>query len=270
MIAGVREISSYRRLPCYTTGMHAIDSHCHPQFPAFDQDREALVQRTLERGIGMICVGTDMATSASAVELAKRYEGVWASVGEHPNEDTAAVSGPVGYEGLLGRKVVAVGEIGLDYYRAPEEGIRERQRIRFQAQLDMAERAKLPVILHCREAHEDMLGMLKARQSKGVVHSFNGTVQEARAYLELGLYIGLNAIVTFSRSYAAMVKSIPPDRILLETDSPYLAPSPHRGTRNEPLYIEEISQQIGSIRSEDSRALLEQAKHNTCILFTIH
>lgn len=249
-----------------------IDSHCHPQFPQYDSDRDQVIRRSIDKGIGIVCVGTDLQKSREAVDLASKYEGLYASVGLHPNDELDVPYDDAAYEELaIKPKVVAVGEIGLDYFRTPEPEQRLKQKARFLAQLDLARRHALPVIVHCRDAHNDMVAMLHeyAKGLRVVIHSFNGTVAQARTYLDEGYSIGLNAIVTFSPQYADMVRYIPIDRLLLETDAPYLAPAPHRGKRNEPLYIEAVGNSIAKIRNITPDELFTATSQNAVDFFAI-
>ncbi len=283
--------------------MKIIDTHCHPQMSQYDSDRDEIIRRALDSGIGMICVGVDLATSRQAVDLAERYEGLYASVGLHPNDNLNEAYDQDAYLEIARHpKVVAIGEIGLDYYRTTEPGKREFQKSRFAQQLNLARLVSKPVIIHCRDAHNDMLSMLpttggltskdsaqpekhpgitrsadeltfknseKASRYHGVIHSFTGTPEQARAYIEKGYYIGLNGIVTFSKEYEEMVRSIPLDRMLLETDSPYLAPAPYRGKRNQPLYVDIIGNHIAAIIGEDPSRVFSATTRNAELLFSI-
>src|SRR3989344_1091452 len=229
-----------------------IDSHCHPQFPQYDEDRDVMIQRALDAGIKMICIGIDLESSRAGIELAQKYEGMWATVGVHPNDNPTEVFDETIYKELLAMpKVVAMGEIGLDYYRTTEEVERQAQRERFEKQLAFAVKSNVPVVLHARDAskgslglvHRDMLSIIKnwkleiknsaLQERSGVAHSFTGSTDEANMYLDLGFYLGFNGIITFlpaSRQalsmYDDLVKFVPLDRILLETDAPYLTPEP--------------------------------------------
>jgi len=249
-----------------------IDTHCHPQFPQYDADRVEVVERTFSRGIGMVCVGTNLDMSVAAIELASRYEGLYASVGLHPNDELDELYDEREYEKLAAHpKVVAVGEVGLDYYRTPSPEHRSTQRTRFISHLAMARRLSLPVIIHCREAHDDMATIL-AREGEGmkaVIHSFNGSVAQARTYVEGGFYLGLNAIITYASAYEEMLKFVPLDRMVLETDSPYLAPAPYRGKRNEPIYIEGVGNYIASKRGITGEELFLVTTQNARMLLSI-
>ncbi len=276
--------------------MKIIDTHCHPQFPQFDADRDEVIRRALDSGIGMICVGTDLTTSKQAIELAERYEGLYASVGLHPNDNLEETYEQSSYLELARHpKVVAIGEIGLDYYRTTEPEKKELQKKRFIEQLGLARQLNKPVIIHCRDslcqprrdgsrldrsegkvsAHDDMTKILKKESDtpgvpgtlRGVMHSFNGTSKEAHAYLDEGFYIGLNGLVTFSKQYEYMVRSIPPDHMLLETDAPYLAPAPYRGKRNEPAHVGIVGKAVAAIVGLGSAALFEATTRNAKELF---
>ena len=218
----------------------------------YDADREATLKRAFDADIGVICVGVDLASSKQAIEMAAHYDNVWASVGLHPNEsvdfDTET------YRLLaLDPKVVAIGEVGLDYYLTTDPSMQKAQKMRFEKQITLAIETKKPLIIHCRSAHKDMIDLLFHPRyklfSKGVIHSFTGTWNDARHYLELGFYIGLNGIITFTDQYNETISNTPLDRILLETDAPYLSPEPHRGKRNEPSYVTYVANQIAKIKN---------------------
>lgn len=245
-----------------------IDTHCHPQFPQYDADRDAIIRRTLDAGIGIVCVGTDLATSKQAIELAERYEGLYASVGLHPNDNLNEAYDQGSYLEITRHpKVVAIGEIGLDYYRTVEPQKREIQKRRFVQQLELARLVGKPVIIHCRDAHDDMMQILP--EYKGVMHSFTGTAEQARVYIEKGYFIGLNGIVTFSKEYEGMVRSISLDRMVLETDAPYLAPAPYRGKRNQPSYVDIIGRSVAAIRGAEPSVIFESTTRNARDLFNI-
>lgn len=250
-----------------------IDTHCHPQMVQYDVDRDAVIERALTAGVGMVCVGVDFETSRQAIALAERYAGLWASVGLHPNDNLGETYDQLAYE-MIARhpKVVAIGEVGLDYYRTTGSEKQQFQKERFLKQIALAQEMKLPLIIHCRDAHDDMLGILSGQDipKDGVIHSFTGTAAQARSYIDRGFYIGLNGIVTFSSEYAEMVKSIPSDRLLLETDAPYLAPHPYRGKRNEPVYIAETAKAIAAIRDVSEDELSATTTANTKALLSIN
>lgn len=244
-----------------------FDTHCHPQFSHYDRDREEVIQR----GVPMLCVGTDLEMSKKAIELARSYSGVWASVGLHPNDTDDFIMDD--FIHLMNEeKVVAVGEVGLDYYRTTQKERQKKQREVFKQFIDLASQYKKPLILHCRDAHEDALKILKSADNilyGGVAHSFTGTVDEAKKYLDLGFYLGFNGIITFADQYDEVVRHVPIDRILLETDAPYLTPEPYRGKRNEPMYVKEVAQKISELKCINLNKVVEQTTQNTIKLFNI-
>ncbi len=257
-----------------------FDSHCHPQMAQYDKDREEVIDRALKDGVFMICVGTDLETSRQAIELAQKHEGVWASVGLHPNDNLNEKFEPEKYRELLQKeKVVAFGEIGLDYYRTEKPEDQKFQKERFVQQLELAKELKKPLILHCRDgksrstgpAYRDMIEILNRGYAVngGVVHSFMGTIDEAKQFLNLGFYLGFNGIVTFARQYDEIVREISLDKILLETDAPFLTPEPHRGKRNEPVYVIEVAKKIAELKRESYEKVVEQTTKNCRKLFNL-
>lgn len=260
--------------------MNLIDSHCHLQFPQYDADREEAIKRTLAAGCGMICVGTDLEMSKKAIELAEKYDGpplpegyrrtgIWATVGCHPNESIKELQ-ITDYEELAKHpKVVGIGETGLDYYRIKNQELRVKQQEVFRQFSELSRKLGKPIIIHCRNAYDDMLDILKNNPVAGVVHSFTGNFNLAGKFLDLGLFLGLNGIITFTDEYDDMVAKIPLDRILIETDAPYLAPVPHRGKRNEPLYVKCVAERIAEIKNLTYEEVARAATENTNKLFNL-
>lgn len=231
-----------------------IDSHAHLDDARYDGDREAVIARAQQAGVDtFITIGCDLATSHAAVELADRYPFVYASVGVHPHE--VKHIGDDWYDELrrLAKqpKVVAYGEIGLDYhynYSPPK-----LQRDRFREQVSLARELGLPIVIHTREAQEDTIAILKeerAQEAGGVFHCFSGDAWLAKDALDLGFFLSFSGVITFQN--AAMlrdiVKTVPMDRLLIETDCPYLTPVPHRGKRNEPAYVRQVAEKIAEIK----------------------
>ncbi len=262
--------------------LRGIDTHCHPQFEEYDSDRRGVILRAAEAGVGMICVGTDLNSSQMGVDLAREYGHVWAAVGVHPNDAAQHTYDDAAYESMLSDpRVVAVGEIGLDYHRTAPE-LRMRQEELFIWQYRLSQRHDLPCIIHCRDAHQRMIQLLvelSADQpnsvnraadqgTTGVIHSFNDKLSVALSYISSGWYIGLNGIVTFSDEYDELVRGLPMDRILLETDAPYLSPVPYRGKRNEPTRIMEIAAHLARIRGIETSKVLEGTTENAYKCFT--
>lgn len=230
-----------------------IDTHTHLDDARYEADRDRVIARAHDAGVDrMITIGCDLATSRAAVSLAERYPFVYASVGVHPHEVKHIAEG--WYDGLRGlaehEKVVAYGEIGLDYHynhSSPAD-----QRTRFREQLQLARELRLPVVIHTREAQEDTIRILKDEwppEGGGVFHCFSGDAWLAKDALELGFYVSFSGILTFQNAgmLRDIAKTVPMDRLLIETDCPYLTPVPHRGKRNEPGYVRHVAQTLGEI-----------------------
>ncbi len=230
-----------------------IDTHTHLDDPRFNEDREATIQRARQAGIDtFITIGCDLATSRAAVQLADRYPFVYASVGVHPHE--ARHIGDDWYPELrrlaAHKKVVAFGEIGLDYHynHSPPKDQRER----FREQVSLAKELRLPIVIHTREAQEDTVRILqeeKASDVGGVFHCFSGDPWLAKEALDLGFYLSFSGIITFQNATMLrdIARTVPLDRLLTETDCPYLTPAPHRGKRNEPAYVSLVAQQLAAL-----------------------
>jgi TatD DNase family protein len=255
-----------------------IDTHCHLNFDRFDRDREAVVARAVKMGVtAMINPGVDLRSSRAAIALAERYEPVYAAVGIHPTStdglDQAALRAL--REMAQHPKVVAIGEIGLDYYW-PDQPNRDwpcaspsTQRAAFRRQLDLAAELGLPVIIHDREAHTDvMIGLEDSRGVSGVLHSFSGDLDLAEWAIDLGFYVGITGPVTFRRNQElkTVARQIDFERLLVETDAPFLTPAPYRG-RNEPAYVHVVAQEIARLRGCDLPAVAQQTSDNARTLF---
>lgn len=228
-----------------------FDAHSHLQFPEFGKDRDEVVKRTLAQGVSTIIVGVDKNSSLEAIKLAKKYENFYASVGLHPADAEKEEFDLDFYEKLAkNEKVVAIGECGLDYYRNKRQETRNKdlQKEIFIKHIELALKLNKPLIIHCRDAHKEVIKILKSEQN-GVIHFFSGTIEQAKQYLELGFYISLSAIITYSNQYDELIKSLPLNRILAETDSPFASPVPYRGRRNEPIYVKEVVKKLAEIKN---------------------
>ena len=247
-----------------------IDSHAHLDDNRFDADRDRLIKSLKEFGIDLIInPGSDLQTSIKAVSLAEQYENIYAAVGVHPHSAKEMDDSTVEIlKSFTNRdKVVAIGEIGLDYHY--DNSPRDVQRKRFIEQLHLAKEVNLPVIIHSRDAAGDTFDILKDAQDgslEGVLHCYSGSVEMAREYIKLGFYISLAGPVTFknSRVLKEVAKDVPLDKLLIETDSPYLTPEPYRGKRNEPIYVRYVAGTIAEVRGlafeEVAKATSENAK----------
>ncbi|MBP1709943.1 MAG: sec-independent protein translocase protein [Deltaproteobacteria bacterium] len=250
-----------------------IDSHAHLEMKEFDSDRPDVIDRARLAGVdGIITVGTNLRLSRRALSIARQYENVYASVGIHPHDVAKADKKTFDELKLLAEdpKVVAYGEIGLDYFRNISP--REKQTEMFGYQLALALELKLPVIIHDRDAHEETLRMVKASGVRqGVFHCFSGDYIMARQCIDLGFYVSVPGVVTFDKSTVLheVVRHVPLDSILLETDCPYLAPVPFRGKRNEPSFIVHTAKKVAAIKGVDWEEVALTAARNTRKLFGI-
>lgn len=251
-----------------------FDSHAHIDDEKFDADRDQVIQRALENGvIGIINAGASMASSARSVALAEKYESVYAAVGIHPHDAKDAIESD--YEQLIQwttlAKVVAIGEIGLDYYY--DLSPRDVQRSVFIRQLDVARQTDKPFIIHDRDAHGEVLDILKkeAKGIRGVLHCFSGSLEMAQEIIKMGWYISIAGPVTFKNAakLPEIVAKVPLERLLVETDSPYLTPQPHRGKRNEPAYVKLVAEQVAGLRGIELTTLAEATRENIRNLFKI-
>ena len=216
--------------------------------------------------------------SQKAVALTEKYENIWASAGVHPTEiaSTNYELEIMNYEKLIGHpKVMAIGEVGLDYYRIKDEELRIKQKEVLKKFIDLAVAHNKPLIIHCREAYGDLLEILNSyfvipnSILSGVIHSWTSTWENAKKFLDIGYYIGLNGIITFTDQYNETAINAPLDKILLETDAPFLAPVPNRGKRNEPLWVKYVAEQIAKLRNISVEEVVEQTTKNTEKLFNL-
>ena len=249
-----------------------FDTHAHYDDERFDEDRAELLSSLFESSVSHIVnCGCDLKSSLKTINLSERYENLYAAVGVHAHEaesctdnDLAEIKKLYSHE-----KVVAVGEIGLDYFY--DFSPRERQIEVFRQQIELANKLDLPVIIHDREAHEDTLNILKELRPKGVVHCFSGSVEMAKEIIKLGLYIGLGGAVTFknARKPLEVAEYVPLDRLLLETDAPYMTPVPFRGKRCDSAHIAYTAEKIAEVKGMDAQELIDVCNKNSKKLFGI-
>jgi TatD DNase family protein len=247
-----------------------VDSHAHVQDSAFDDDRADVIARARARAVTIITVGIDLATSRAALALAEQYEGVYAAVGVHPHE--AATLTAAALDELrrlcLHPKVIAIGETGLDWYRNLSP--RKEQEAAFVAQLELAADLDLPVIVHNRQADEDVLRILSnANGIRGVMHAFASTVDVAERALAVGMHIALAGPLTYKNAHVtrAVAQIVPLARLLVETDCPYLPPAPWRGRRNEPAYVQVIAEALAGVRNLSAEDVSQATTANARSLF---
>lgn len=278
-----------------------IDSHAHVGFSRFDEDREAVVARAKKAGVkGWIEVGTDLETSRAAIALTEMYEGVGAAVGVHPTEvvNEGLINSGAGSNGsrlipsprgrnvfpdswgqilslLVEKNVVAIGEVGLDFYRGGSLDGQMRVLHRF---VEIGVQRDLPLVFHLRsgddvDAHEILLeyleGLSKKKRPRGVMHTFSGNVEQAERFLAMGFYLGFSGVITFKNAGMAIevVKNAPINRMLIETDCPFLAPEPWRGKRNEPAYVKYVAEKMAVIKEMSFEEVAEVTEQNTRLLF---
>lgn len=252
-----------------------IDTHCHLDFERFNEDRHEVIERAIKAGVGrMIIPGLDLKNCTAVLALAEQYEAVYAAVGVHPNSTTNWQDGWIDELRQLAQheKVVAIGEIGLDYYwdKSPQT----TQRWALRAQLKLAAELDLPVIIHNREASEDVVRVLAesplaGHAGAGVLHSFSGDWGTAYAALQMGFYIGFTGPLTFRKAAELrwIAGRMPNDRILIETDAPFLTPEPHRGKRNEPAYVAHVAAQLAEVKGVPTAVIAQQTTNNALRLF---
>ncbi len=253
-----------------------VDTHSHLNFKTFDQERDEVIIRALKGGVFMINVGSSYETSKLAIKIAEKYEkGVYAAIALHPIHLKDEKFDYKKYKELAksSKKVVAIGEAGLDamYPNPKQEEV-------FLEHLKLAHELDLPVILHCRKAHSDLIKVLKSeiqdphskqkQEIRGVVHCFTGKWSEAKQYLEMGFYLGFNGII-FKHNVEESIKKVPLDRILIETDCPYLTPPMAGVERNEPLFVKYVAEKITELRGEPLEKIQEATTQNAKKLFIL-
>lgn len=254
------------------TYRNIFDTHSHYDDEKFSADRGEVLFRLHENGVcGVIDCGCDKASSLEAIKLSEKFGFVYAAIGVHPHEAQEATQTDLEeLKSLYAKeKVVAVGEIGLDYHY--DFSPRSIQLEFFEKQLILANELSLPVIVHDREAHEDTLNLLKKHRPRGVVHCFSGSAETAKQVLRLGMYIGLGGAVTFKNAKKPLEVAavVPEDRLLLETDCPYMAPVPLRGSRCDSSMIAYTAEKIAQVRSCDTQTLIDKCRENAKELFKI-
>lgn len=252
--------------------MEFIDTHCHIHSADYPMNSDEVIDKAIESGVSkLICVGTDENDSEQAVFFAQKHQNIWATVGLHPHDAKLGQSAYRKLESLVGQpKVIAVGECGLDYYYNNSAKSDQEAALRFQIELALAH--NLPLIFHIRDAFEQFWPIFDDYQGvKGVVHSFTATTKELEQALDRGLYISLNGIMTFSKNEEQLLaaKQVPLDRLMLETDSPYLTPVPFRGKINEPKNVVVTAEFLAGLRNESVNDLAQATTQNAESLFGI-
>ena len=277
-----------------------IDTHCHLHFPAYDQDREAVLARMREKGIAVITVGTNVTTSKSGVAFAEQHPDVFATIGYHPEHltssytdeqephdtDVYSIDAIAEIAKSGSKKIVAIGETGLDFYRIDkdrdEQEATQLQEFALRDHINLAHELDLPLVIHCRDAFRRLATIIQDEQGKGkrvrgVIHCFTGTWDEARPLLDLGFYLSFTGIITFpskknedpEKSIHRTIERMPMDRLLVETDAPWLTPLPYRGKRNEPAYVEHVAAKVASLRKMEVKEVEVQTTKNAINCFQL-
>ena len=246
-----------------------IDTHCHlydnKLYPKLDEIILNAKKANVEK---MICIGDNLNTSLKSLEIAEKYNNIYATVGIHPHESKDVsekyLSKIEHYSNH--QKVVAIGEIGLDYYYNFSDS--KIQKSVFLEQLKLAKKLNLPSVIHCRDAYEDLLEIIiESEHNKGVIHCFSGDLEFANKIINLGYYISFTGMITFVKELEDVIKNISLNHILIETDSPYLAPVPYRGKINEPAYVEKVAEKIAEIKNLSAQEVIDITTNNANVLF---
>ena len=246
-----------------------IDTHCHlyddKLYPKLDEIILNAKKANVEK---MICIGDNLNTSLKSLEIAEKYNNIYATVGIHPHESKDVsekyLSKIEHYSNH--QKVVAIGEIGLDYYYNFSDS--KIQKAVFLEQLKLAKKLNLPSVIHCRDAYEDLLEIIiESEHNKGVIHCFSGDLEFANKIINLGYYISFTGMITFVKELEDVIKNISLNHILIETDSPYLAPVPYRGKINEPAYVEKVAEKIAEIKNLSAKEVIDITTNNANVLF---
>lgn len=253
-----------------------FDIHSHLNFPQFDADRDALIARMKEERIGTITVGTDLRTSREAVMLAEQHEHLFATIGIHPTDSEESFDADAFSVLAQHVKVVAVGECGLDYFHVQDAGARTRQRRLFEEQIVFAQQHALPLMIHARpskgtmDAYEETLSILREHADiKANFHFFAGNLSIAKQAVEMGYTLSFDGPITFVDEYDEVVRYVPKDRIMAETDAPFAAPAPFRGKRCDPTMVRHVAERIADIRGIDRTVMASQLVENALKTFNL-
>ncbi len=253
-----------------------FDIHSHPNFPQYDEDRGELISRMINNSVGTVSIGTDYKTSRESVELADKNENIWAAIGLHPADDNGVVFDEERYIELVSNpKVVAIGECGLDFFHIKDDTSRKNQRKDFGKQIEFAIKHNKPLMIHSRDTYDEVYQILLSysksfgEKLRGNMHFFVGDVPMAKKFLDINFSISFTGVITFVRDYDETIKYIPKDKIMAETDAPYVSPVPYRGKRNEPSYVIEVYKKLAEIRGSNFEDLRIQINNNVTKSFGI-
>ncbi len=253
-----------------------FDIHSHIQFPQFGADKDAVLQRMKNEGVFALVVGVDAKSSEGAIQEVQGKENLFATVGLHPN-DVFKEEFDISYyrELAKNKKVVAIGECGLDHFRIKNQELRIKQKEVLEQHIALAVELGKPLMLHCRDAHNDLIDILRSKKKeygeklKGNIHFFTGNKEIAQKYFDIDFTISFTGVLTFTHDYDEVVRYAPLTHIMSETDCPFAAPVPHRGSRNEPVYVKEVVKKITEIRAGDFKIVAEALVKNANRMFDI-
>lgn len=254
-----------------------IDAHTHVQFKNFDKDRDETIKRALDKGVWIINAGANKIWSEQAIEIAEKYPtGVWATVGLHPDDINEIFDYSLYKKLAQNNKVVAIGECGLDYYKIKPDDIeiKNLQKEIFIKQMELAKEVNKPLVIHCREAFDNLLEILESNRKllnnpPGIIHFFTGSSENAEKLLKMGFYFTFGGLITYNRDFDEIIRKIPLERILLETDAPFVSPEPFRGKRNEPAYVEEVAKAMAKVQNIGLEEVCEKTTDNAIDIFKI-
>ncbi|MFA6146263.1 MAG: TatD family hydrolase [Patescibacteria group bacterium] len=261
-----------------------IDTHSHLNFKVFDNNYKEVIKRSFDNGVkAIINIGTDLKSSEKVLAIANEFQNCYAAVGLHPTDIEKENFDPKKYIDLVNSnpdKIKAIGETGLDYYHITNNAEREKQKEIFKKHLELAQKLNLPIILHCRgskenpkDAYLDLLSIISVSPfiPQGVIHCFTSDLEIAQKFLDLGFHLGFTGVITFKNAHSLLevVKNVDLKRILIETDSPFLAPEPHRGEQNEPSYVRFVAEKIAEIKELPLKEVIEITGQNAIKLFKL-
>ena len=244
--------------------MQIIDTHSHLYMNQFNKDLDEVIENSIESGVKkIICIGVDLKTSHQSLEIAEKYSQVYASAGVHPHEAKYCSKNYIKTleDFSTHPKIVAIGEIGLDYFYKNSDVIQQLKT--YFEQLELAKSLNLPAIVHCRNADNDIIsGITHTNNNYGVIHCFASNLEFAKQILNLGFHLSFTGLITFAKELEDVVRNVPIDKIMLETDSPYLTPKPYRGKRNEPKYVKYVAEMISKIKNISTNEIMKQTTLN--------
>ena len=248
-----------------------VDSHCHLSKEDYE-DIDKVVNNAKNAGVNyLIASGYDIKHNEETIDITSKYDNVYLTLGYHPSEANVITDTDINNlkeQIKSNKKVIAIGEIGLDYHW--EKDNKEKQKELFKKQIELAKELNLPIVVHSRDAFQDTYDILKETNHRGVIHCFSGNIENAKMYASLGYYFGIGGVLTFKNTnLRETVKDMPIDRILLETDSPYLAPTPYRGEQNEPKYIPIIAEELAKVYDKTIEEIATITSRNVCDIFNI-